>query len=99
MRRDHALRDGDTNEVTAAVAGAAHSISMTALLPPATGEATRRSLLRAVAVAAHAALLVIAARVHLDVVFLGDCCRSVGCRCRYFFQLTGFDGIRLRARL
>lgn len=52
--------------VTAAVARAAHSISMTALLPPATGEATRRSLLRAVAVAAHAALLVIAARVHLD---------------------------------
>lgn len=51
--------------VTAAVPRAAHGISMAALLPPAAGEAARGSLLRAVAVAAHATLLIIAAWVHL----------------------------------
>lgn len=38
---------------------------MAALLPPAAGEATRGRLLRAVAVASHAALLIIAAWIHL----------------------------------
>lgn len=51
--------------VTAAVPGTAHGISMAALLPPAAGEAAGRSLLRAVAVASHAALLIVAARIHL----------------------------------
>lgn len=75
MRREDALRDRDTNIVAAAVSRAAHGISMAALLPPAAGEAARRSLLRTVAVAAHAALLIVAAWIHLlrkDVLFLGD---------------------------
>lgn len=51
--------------VTAAVPRAAHGISMAALLPPAAGQAARGGLLGAVAVAAHAALLVVAAWIHL----------------------------------
>lgn len=38
---------------------------MAALLPPAAGEAARGGLLRAVAVASHAALLIVAAWIHL----------------------------------
>lgn len=51
--------------VTAAVAGAAHGIPVAALLPPAAVEAAGGSVVRAVAVASHAALLIAAARVHL----------------------------------
>lgn len=51
--------------VTAAVPRAAHGVPVAALLPAAAGQAARRGLLRAVAVAANAALLVIAARIHL----------------------------------
>lgn len=55
----------NTRTVAAAVPRAAHGVPMAALLPAAAGEASRRSLLRAVAVAAHTALFVIAARIHL----------------------------------
>lgn len=51
--------------VTASVAGAAHGIPIAALLPPAAVEAPGGSVVRAVAVAPHAALLVTAARIHL----------------------------------
>lgn len=51
--------------VTAAVAGAAHGISIAALLPPAAVKAPRGSVVRAVAVASHAALLITAAWIHL----------------------------------
>lgn len=50
---------------------------MAALLPLAAGETARGSLLRAVAVTAHATLLVITAWIHQlrkDVVLLGDNC-------------------------
>lgn len=74
MRREHTLRDRDTHIVPASVPTTAHGISMAALLPLAAGEAARGSFLRAVAVASHAALLIIAAWRHLrkDVIFLGD---------------------------
>ena len=49
-----------------AVSGATHGISMATLFPPAAGEASRGGLLRAVAVAAQAALLVTAAWIHLN---------------------------------
>lgn len=51
--------------VTATVAGAAHGIPVAALLPPAAVQAPGGSVVRAVAVASHAALLITAARVHL----------------------------------
>ena len=49
-----------------AVSGATHGVSMATLFPPATGEASGWGLLGAVAVAAQAALLVTAARIHLN---------------------------------
>lgn len=52
--------------VAAAVPRTAHGISIAALLPPAAVEAARRRVMGAVAVASHAALLVVAARVHLQ---------------------------------
>jgi len=54
-----------TRTVPASVPTTAHGISMAALLPLAAGEAARGSFLRAVAVASHAALLIIAAWRHL----------------------------------
>lgn len=51
--------------VAAAVPGAAHGVPVAALLPPAARAAARRRLLRAVAVAAHTALLVVTAWIHL----------------------------------
>lgn len=51
--------------VAAAVAGATHRIPIAALLPPPAVEAARGSVLRAVAVAPQAALLIAAARIHL----------------------------------
>lgn len=51
--------------VAAAVAGAAHCISMATLLPPSAGETAGGCLLRAVAVASYSALLIAAAWVHL----------------------------------
>lgn len=59
------MRVCQVHTVAAAVPWAAHGISMATLLPPAAGEAARGSLLRAVAVAAHTALLITAARIHL----------------------------------
>lgn len=80
MVRQHALRDGYADVVTAAIAGAAHGVPVAALLPAAAVEAARGRVLRAVAVTSHAALFVIAAWIHLcqDVVFLGDApvCRN-----------------------
>lgn len=52
--------------VAAAVPGTAHGIPIAALLPPAAVETTRWRVMRAVAVASHAALLIIAAWVHLQ---------------------------------
>lgn len=52
--------------VAAAVPRTAHGISIAALLPPAAVEAARWRVMRAVAVASHAALLIVAARVHLQ---------------------------------
>lgn len=54
-----------TRTVAAAVPRTAHGISVAALLLPAAGEAAGRGLLRAVAVASHAALLIAAAWIHL----------------------------------
>lgn len=51
--------------VAAAVPGTAHGIPIAALLPPAAVEAAGRGVMRAVAVASHAALLVVAAWIHL----------------------------------
>lgn len=51
--------------VAAAVPGTAHGIPIAALLPPAAVEAAGRGVMRAVAVASHAALLIIAAWIHL----------------------------------
>lgn len=51
--------------VAAAVAGAAHRIPIAALLPPPAVEALRGSVVRAVAVAPQAALLIAAAWIHL----------------------------------
>lgn len=51
--------------VTTAVAWAAHRIPIAALLPPAAVEAPRWGVVRAVAVATHAALLITAAWIHL----------------------------------
>lgn len=52
--------------VAAAVPRTAHGISIAALLPPAAVETPRWRVMRAVAVASHAALLVVAAWVHLQ---------------------------------
>lgn len=52
--------------VAAAVPRTAHGISIAALLPPAAVETARRRVMRAVAVASHAAFLIIAAWVHLQ---------------------------------
>lgn len=51
--------------VTAAVARATHGIPIAALLPPAAVKAPRGRMVRAVAVASHAALLITAAWIHL----------------------------------
>lgn len=51
--------------VAAAVPGTAHGIPIAALLPPAAVEAAGRGVMGAVAVASHAALLIIAAWIHL----------------------------------
>lgn len=51
--------------VAAAVAGAAHRIPIAALLPPPAVEAARGCVVRAVAVALQAALLIAAAWIHL----------------------------------
>lgn len=52
--------------VAAAVPRTAHGISIAALLPPAAVETARWRVMRAVAVASHAALLVVAAWIHLQ---------------------------------
>lgn len=52
--------------VAAAVPGTAHGISIAALLSPAAVETARWGVVRAVAVASHAALLIVAAWVHLQ---------------------------------
>lgn len=74
---------------------------MAALLPPAAGETSGWSLLGAVAVTAHGALLVIAAWIYLCeyVVFLGGGGGAVGGRCRCLVQQSGLDGVGLGARL
>lgn len=74
MRGQNALRNGDTDIVTTAVARATHVVSVATLLPPATGEAARRAVLWAVTVTPHHAFLITAARVSLcaHVVFPRD---------------------------
>lgn len=52
--------------IAAAVPRTAHGVTIAALLPPAAVETTRWRVMRAVAVASHAALLIVAAWVHLQ---------------------------------
>lgn len=105
VRGEHALRDRHANVVAAAVSGTAHGISIAPLLPPAAVEAARWRVMRAVAVASHAALLIVAAWVHLceDVVLLGDPTvgggGAVGGGCGCLLQQRRLDGVGLGARL